>query len=788
MSLAAVVDPSVSRSPLPLDARDLATVCVLCSHNCGVRVDVSDGRITAVRPDETSLTEGYICNKGASIPLTVNHAQRVQQPLRRCADGSFEPISWEQAVEEIAARLTVIREESGGNAIGFVGGGGQANHLGTGYGLSLMAALGSRRWYSSYAQEKSQHHLVDQWMFDAPPATSFHADEEGAPLLVVMGTNPRVSNRGPRPNITFNELRRAEDRKLIVVDPRVTETSASADMHLRVRPGHDAFLLLGIAKTLIEEDLVDRDFIENRTLGFEDLEGVFVAVETARMAERCGLSEEQVRRAAREIAKARATSIMYDLAVEQTWFSTLISYLIRLVLSLTGNVSRPGANFFRESFSPPVRSKNRFAEPERSVVAGVPAIRALGNFAMISPNVVPEEILTDDPGRLRAIIVENANPWLAYADTPRWREARQKLDLMVVVEPAMTEAAVEADYVLPAAVGYEKWEWAGFAKRFPEIGVQLRPPVVPPPGEALPEPEIYDRLVAAMGLFGSPPDELHELAGAALQPDGIGPYMAALQEAARERVGKAAGPCAMFWAYRTLGPLLPGPGPAAMLLRCVENGAKRPEAVIRALGEDWRDADAARLGLEMFRRMLDHPEGVVLAVADRERNYEQHVGWADGRVRLVPELILGEIRRALDFQPPTDERYPLLLASGLRTHWTANAIHRAPEWRKGKGPFCALHISPNDARELGIRDGGKVEVGTKRGSLELPAEVDAKVLPGHVWVPNGFGVVYPDPETGEAVMQGVNINEITDAQDRDPISGCPHHKAIPCRVTPVRGG
>ena len=791
MTPAIQVDPSVSREPLPATAQNLPTICVLCSHNCGLLVDVQDGRIISLRPDKSSLSAGYICSKASSVPWTINHSQRVEHPLRRREDGGFDRISWDQAIAEIAGKLTAIRGQHGGNAIGFVGGGGQANHLASMYGLSFVAALGSRRWYNSYAQEKSQHHLMDQWMFDAPPSTVFHADIENAPLLVVMGTNPRISNRGPNPTITFNELRRAEGRRLMVVDPRETETSAQADYHLRVRPGGDAFLLLGICKTLVEEDLADRAFVADRTSGNELLTQALSVVDVQAMAHLSGLTQKQVREAARAIARAPAASIMYDLAVEQTWFSTLISYLIRVVLILTGNVGRAGSNYFVEGFNPPVRSKNRFAQPERSVVAGVPAIRALGNFAMISPNVVPEEILTEDPRRLRAIVVENANPLLAYADTQRWREAREKLDLMVVVEPPMTETAAVADYVLPAAVGYEKWEWAGFAKgHFPEIATQLRPPVVPPPGEALPEPEIYARLAEAAGIFGDPPGELHALAKKALEPEGVGPYIEALRQVATERAGRAAGICSQFWAYRTLGPHLPGPGPAALFLRCMENGVRRREAVIRALESDsdngskgkWSQLSPAQLGLEIFRRMLAHPEGTVVAVVDRDNNLERSVGWEDGRIRLAPEPMLAEIDRAVHFKPPTDASYPLLLAAGLRTRWTANAIQRDPRWRRGKGPHCSLHISPADAAQLGIEEGQRIALRTRRGALELPAELDEKLQRGHVWAPNGFGVVYPDPETNKPVMQGVNLNEITDAQDRDPISGCPHHKVIPCRV------
>src|SRR5262249_10179922 len=124
--------------------------------------------------------------------------------------------------------------------------------------------------------------------------------------------------------------------------------------------------------------------------------------------------------------------------------------------------------------------------------------------------------LVDHPERLRALIVEGANPFLSYSDTARWREAREALDLLVVIEPAMTESARVADYVLPTPVGYEKWEFSNFPKRHPEVDVQVRPPVVPPVGEGLPEPEIYARLSEALGIFGEPPAALDALAGEAL--------------------------------------------------------------------------------------------------------------------------------------------------------------------------------------------------------------------------------------------------------------------------------
>ncbi len=122
----------------------------------------------------------------------------------------------------------------------------------------------------------------------------------------------------------------------------------------------------------------------------------------------------------------------------------------------------------------------------------------------------------------------------------------------------------------------------------------------------------------------------------------------------------------------------------------------------------------------------------------------------------------------------------------LRTRWTANTIHRAPDWRKGRGPHGALRMSPGDAKSLGVAKGDAVRLTTTRGSLVFPAEIDAGVRDGHVWSPNGFGTSYPQ-EDGQLAPIGQNNNELTDAADRDPITGCPHHKAIACRVEAVAG-
>jgi anaerobic selenocysteine-containing dehydrogenase len=309
------------------------------------------------------------------------------------------------------------------------------------------------------------------------------------------------------------------------------------------------------------------------------------------------------------------------------------------------------------------------------------------------------------------------------------------------------------------------------------VYVQLRPPVVPGPEEALPEPEIYARLAEAMELVPERPADLEALAEQALTPEGA---MAFLGRAQAASGGSSA--ALLFWGYRALGPHLPAPSLVAVWAQCHENAFLRRDAVLRTLGDAFRDANPFELAAELFRRILDHPAGVEVARTDPDRMLDAALGWEDGRVRLAPPEMLGEIRRAVENGPPRDPDYPMVLAGGLRTRWTANTIQRDPRWRKGKGPHCALNLSPGDAGRLGVKAGELVRVVTRRGAVELPAAVDAKLQDGHVWIPNGFGMAYPKNGDGPLEVQGANVNELTDVADRDPISGCPEHKATLCRV------
>lgn len=765
------------------NAQDVATVCVLCSHNCGLKVDVQDNVITAVRGDpDNPNTKGYTCNKARAIPNYVQHRQRVTQPLRKRADGGFEPISWDQAIVEIAERLNRIRQQHAPRAIALAGIGGQGNHMAGLGSLPFMFSLNSPILFNALAQEKTQHALMWRRMYRATHDVYLHADEEHSQHILILGTNPLVSNRGLNPTDLFKDLVKKPDVKIVVVDPRTSETAKRAHQHIAIQPGRDVYFLLGMTALILQQGWQDTAFIGKKISGFDAFRSALIQVNVANMAQWCGVSLDELSNSAREFAQAPSACIVYDLGIEQIPHSTLVSYLINALLLITGNVGNAGGNTFIQQFGP------RFfhvAKQVKALESGIEAIPMLMPGAVLPPNVIPEEINSQHPDRIRALIVDGANPLLSYADTQAFKDAFKRLDLLVVIEPAMSETAQVADYVLPAPVGYEKWDYSMFPHM--DVTPQIRPPVVTGPSEALPEPEIYRRLVAAMGLVPKAPKVLHWLARRAQHPLGAPLYIGALGLLAGLRGGGVSPIMGRFawWLQETLGARLPYAPLSLFWLMSHGYALTRRRELNDAVPAFKNLLNPFSAGERVFKLLMSKPEGVLLGRRNLVDSFEQHCHHRDGKAHLHQADWLADLVGLSAHAPQRDPDYPFILNGGLRTGWTANTIVRDPVWRKGKGPHCPVILNPQDAASLGVADGDWVRLSSRRSAVEGPARLDAATLPGHVHIPNGFGMRFPDATSGELKQVGINVNELLDARDRDPYTGCPHTKHIACQVTPV---
>jgi formate dehydrogenase len=389
---------------------------------------------------------------------------------------------------------------------------------------------------------------------------------------------------------------------------------------------------------------------------------------------------------------------------------------------------------------------------------------------LIPCNVIPDEILTDHPRRYRALIVESGNPAHSLADSQRMREALSALEVVVAIDVFMTETARLADYVLPAVTQFEKYEATFFNFEFPRNVFHLRHPLLVPPDGPLPEPEIHARLIEAAGVFTD--GELEPLRAAARR--GRRDFAAAFAEAtkANPRLG-AVTPVVL---YRTLGPTLPNGATAAAALwtaahRCA---ALNPASVRRAgFGEGFE------AGERLFDALLSSPSGVVFADDDYDETWRR-VQTEDGRVNVrIPEL-LGELAALASDNPPGDDpAWPFLLSAGERRSFTANTIIRDPTWRKDDRDG-ALRVSPADASRLGLTDGGRARLTTKRASVVVTVAIDDAMSGGHLALPNGLGVDHPEGE--QRIRTGIAPNELTASEDRDPWVGTPWHKSVAARL------
>jgi len=744
------------------------TACILCSINCGLEVELDGRRIARVRGDKAHpASQGYTCEKPARLDHYQNGRHRLASPLRRRPDGSFEPVDWDTAIREVAAGFARVQAAHGGESILYYGGGGQGNHLPGAYARATRAALGSLYASNALAQEKTGEFWVDGQLFGAP---SCHTapDFEHAEVAVFIGKNPWQSHGFPRARAVLREIAKDPARALVVIDPRRTETAELADHFLQVRPGTDAFCLAALLAALVEAGGVDRDFLAERTTGAEHVLDAIAAIPIAGYCARAGVAEADVRAVAGRVARAASVSILEDLGIQQAPHSTLNSYLEKLLYLLSGHFGRRGGMNLHTHFGALIgKSKS----DRRTPIGGH---RIIGG--MIPCNAIPEMILTDHPKRFRALLVESANPAHSLADSQRMRQALEALDFVVAIDVALTETARLADYVLPAASQFEKWEATFFTLEFPKNVFHLRAPLLAPLPGTLPEPEIHRRLVHALGALDAA--ELAPLSAAAAQ--GRAAYAAAFFGAAAKNPKLAA--LAPVVLYETLGPALPdGAAAAAPLLGlAIQCAQAHPDSLRRA---GYEGANPLEQGGALFDAILRERSGLVFSVDEPDVSWTR-LETEDGRIHLaVPELIAELEALAREPASARDPAFPFVLAAGERRTSTANTIFRDPAWRR-KDAEGALRMNPADAARLGLADGARARVTTKRASVEAVVELTDTLQPGHVTLPNGLGVDYPD-ESGRAAARGVAPNELTASEDRDWVAGTPWHKHVPARVEAI---
>lgn len=744
------------------------TACILCSRNCGLTIEIDDNKFVKIHGDDDHpISKGYICQKAARLEYYQNHDDRLSHPLKRQPDGSFIQISWDVALKEIADKLTQIKQKHTGNAFAFVGGGGQGNHWGGMYSKQLLSAMGSRFIYPALAQEKTGDIWVNGRLFGNQQCHTTE-DVEHADYVLFIGTNPFQAHGIVNARDTLKALQKDPNRTMVVIDPRVSETAKMADIHLQLKPSTDAFLMLSMLAVIVQESIHNKTFLTEHCTGFDAVEKELLTINALDYAKRADVPFDLVQKVARGFATAQTACVRVDLGTQHTLHTTLNAYLEKLLYLITGHFGKKGGNNLHTSMIPLISNTD-----ERKMGVRTAKHKMFPIGGLYPPNILPDEINHLGEDRIRAVWVDSANPALTYADTQAYTSAFKKLELLVVVDVAMTETARLAHYILPAASQFEKVEATGFNLEFPENFFHLRHPLFAPFKNTLPEPEIYTRLLEKMNILPQRYTFLKAIATFEPKFTARLGYMAALKILfSRKPNLQKYGSSIM---YRTLGKTLPKRTEAAApLLGLTLLYTQKYFEAVKRLGYN---GSKNSLGNALFEAILGNKSGVIISKHQFAEVWSL-LKTADKKVHLhIPEM-LTELHK-LNTESFTNHEFPFILVAGERRSYNANQIYRDTAWRK-TDPNGTMRMHPEDAEDLGITNGTEVTCASSVGSINVVVEIDKNIRRKMVTLPNGYGLRFRD-----SAPLGPQLNMLTASDNCEPFTKTPYHKYVPVKITKI---
>jgi anaerobic selenocysteine-containing dehydrogenase len=698
-------------------------VCELCETGCGLAVDVQNGQVVQVRANEQDVfSRGFICPKGLALPELERDPDRLRAPVRRAPDGTFQPVSWEEALETTVTQLKSIQRRGGRDAV--------AVYMGTPvvhkYGALLMrgallGALGTRNSTSAGSQDTSTRFAASYFLYGSAFSTPI-PDLDRTAYFLCIGANPVVSNGSL---LTAPDMRgrlralRARGGRLIVVDPRRTETAELASEHVPVLPGGDAALLLGMTQVLIETGRVNTAWLERHTHGFDELARHLRALTPERAEALSGVSATTVRRLALEFADAPSSVAYARLGVCNNKEGTLASYAVDLLNIVAGRLGAPGgALFANPAIDLPRLAKLVGAD---GYARWHSRVRHLPETAGDVPaSTLAEEMETEGAGQVRALVTFAGNPVLSTPNGGRLARALSGLEFMVSIDPYINETTRFANIILP-------------------------------PCGALSEDhlDLFFANVAAHNV-------VRWTAGATARTAEERTDWEILLELSYRLGGGPSGKKPLDFVLRMLRKLGVQLTPATIADLAIRIGPHGDRFLPGSAGLNGAKVRAA-------------PHGVDLGPLEpgiAHRVFHRH-----GRVELAPPAILDAID-ALCRQPTSATPAGDLLLIGRRDIRSNNSwMHNLTKLVAGRDR-CVLLVHPADAARAGVMDGEDALLESRVHSGTVRVRISDEMRAGVVSLPHGWG------HAGIAEWQriagahaGVSANDWTDDQHVEAIVG-----------------
>ncbi|WP_081942211.1 molybdopterin oxidoreductase family protein [Spirochaeta lutea] len=678
------------------------TTCSYCSVGCNLDISVKDGKASLKPNKEYPVNQGFCCPKGFHLLPPMQSDQRGTDPLIRDAQGIMQPVSWQQANQEFVRRFKAVMEKHGPESVAFLSTGQipmeEMALLGsvTKFGMGWIHGDGNTRQCMATAAVAYKQ----AFGFDAPPFT--YEDFEESDLLVFVGSNPVINHP-----IMWNRVKKNEKNPtIVVIDPRKTETTQEADIHLQITPKSDLHLLYGVTRILIEQDWIDHDYIRESTEDFQGLKDFVMAMDLDEASRHCGISTETMFDLARRIHEATAASFWWTMGVNQSHQATRTAQALINIALITHNIGRPGTG--ANSITGQANAMgSRLYSNTTSLLGGYAFTNPEHREHVASQLSIPVDRIPDKNslpyhkileavrnGSIKGLWIIATNPGHSWINKTEFFQALENLDVLAVQDLyPTTETARYADIYLPAAGSPEKS--GTFINSERRIGIVQK--ALDPPGNAKSDFEIFKGLAQAWGCG--------DLFTGWTNPEAVFRIL--------QRISKGQ-PCDI-------------------------SGIEGYQMIIDRRGVQWpypQDADANQ---EFYSR-------------DHRRLFEDGRYFTpSGKAQLLYDPIA-------ELPEVPDEQYPVILITGRGTMMqfhTQTRTGKVPFIQKKTRSHAYAQINPQDAQDLGIEHEGKVRVTSRRGTVVVDALVEDAVAPGQIFMPMHYPptnwLTYPsfDPHSFE---------------------------------------
>jgi anaerobic selenocysteine-containing dehydrogenase/NADPH-dependent glutamate synthase beta subunit-like oxidoreductase/NAD-dependent dihydropyrimidine dehydrogenase PreA subunit len=704
--------------------------CSLCEAMCGVKITVQGDKILSIAGDpDDPFSGGHICPKGYALQDIHDDPDRLKTPLQKVG-GQWLPIGWDEALDRVCEALVGIQKQYGNDAVAGYWGNPSSHNFGVLTTIGkFRKALGSKNLFSGASLDQMPHQLMSYLMFGHGQLFTI-PDIDRTSYMLMLGANPAASNGSlMSAGDVLKRLEGIKSRggKLVLVDPRRTETALYASEHLFIKPGTDPLFLIGLIQHIISTNLYKPAHLTPMLDQFDQLLGLFDLFSMADISRHCGIPEQEIVRIAEEFAAAESAICYGRMGISTQTFSALNHWLINILNILTGNLDRAGGMMFTK----PAVDVGIKPSTAGSFGQYGTRVRGLPEFSRELPSAaMAEEMLTPGEGQIKGFICVAGNPVLSVPNGGQMEQALDKLEFMVSIDFYLNETSRHADIILPPTGPLEHEHYdIGFNAIAVRNVAKFSASVFPHGPDRRSDSEIQQGLTRRINCLkngGLAVDSLPEMTTEQILDFGLksGPY------------GKG------FTAY--------------------ESG----KLVERKEG----------LSLKVLKQ---YPHG--LDLGPLQPCLPGHLFTEDKLIRLIPAPIVDDLQRLLShFSKPTGAQMTLISRRDLRSNnsW----MHNSQRLVKGKDR-CALLMNPLDAQERGLQDRGRARIVARVGELEVDVRISEDVMPGVVCLPHGWG--HDREGVALRVAQtnpGINMNELTDDQCVDSISGNAVFNGVPVEV------